>query len=988
MIDLFARARALASSKTLMKAGTAALAIAAATPALAQTEPAAGQTAAPGTQDTGAIAASGAAADAAQAAGQSADIVVTGYARSIQDANTIKKNSVNIIEAISAEDVGKLPDVSITDSLSRLTGVAVQESGGRAKYISIRGFGPDYTTATLNGRSIATVDDNRRFDYGQYPGDLFQEIEVIKTPSADLINFGLAGTVNLQTYDPLTQKNAVAVNVQGEVGQYADLNPEGTNKGYKASLLIVHKFADDTLGVSLGFSAIQDPTQNYHWATGGGNGNYNGPTSPDALGNIGPSDIQNYVNTNTLYRQSGFGHVVYRPSDRFEMSVDALYTQSKIREYSRGWEMPLASWSHDTEVPGSETSSNGYVTSEQWHVYPVLRNDFNTSDGKTFALGGNVKYQITDGLKLVVDGNYSHAHRHDNTYEIYGGSANAGNGPSGLATITRLSDGTYGVDISGINYADTADVSLTDPQGWNQVGFNNVPDLKDTVKGLRAELDGELHTSFFKSWEIGVNYNDERKLSDYSGYYICLPGPASVGGCGNDNAQVTSVAIPSSIITGTVEPYGVTGTQLIALDAIAAQDLLRTAEQPQTSNVARDWTVREKVLTGYLQANFDTEASGVPVTGNIGAQIVNTDQHSDGFGAINATQTVPQSGGANYTYILPSANMNIGIAENSLVRFSMSRSLARATMDDENASYSVSSCGTTTANGVTTPTGCLTVPTINGKVPVLQGQGGNPSLRPYFSTNVDISIEHYFLHDRGKLALAGYYKAISNFTTQNLNLNSGNINSNGPQDTTGLTLDCSPYAGLITTTDANGNTVTVPVTSAQTYSCYSTVPSNNGRGYVLGFEASATIPLGALTSVLDGFSVIGQYAYDESSIRFSNGQEITLPGLSKGVAQAQIFFEKWGFNARASLTHRTSYLGDYQLFNAQVEANLTKAQTTLDAQIGYDFHSGALNGLSVYVQGHNLTNSESLSYVNNDPNEINIRDQYGASYLAGVTMHF
>jgi len=89
-----------------------------------------------------------------------------------------------------------------------------------------------------------------------------------------------------------------------------------------------------------------------------------------------------------------------------------------------------------------------------------------------------------------------------------------------------------------------------------------------------------------------------------------------------------------------------------------------------------------------------------------------------------------------------------------------------------------------------------------------------------------------------------------------------------------------------------------------------------------------------------------------------------------------------------SLTRRTLYLGDYQLFNAQVTANLTKAQTTLDAQVGYDFKDGALKGLSVYIQGHNLTNSKSLSYVNNDPNEINIRDQYGATYLAGITYKF
>ena len=617
-----------ASGKVLLATGVAGFALAAAMPALAQSQLDA-QTGQPATVPSGSGTPTTGAAPGTASVGLPGspivpgdDIVVTGYARSIQDANTIKKQAVNVVEAISAEDIGKLPDVSITDSLSRLTGVAVQESAGRAKYISIRGFGPDYTTATLNGRTIATVDDNRRFDYGQYPGDLFQEIEVIKTPSADLINFGLAGAVNLQTYDPLTQKDAFAINVQGAIGQYNKLNPDATNKGYKASLVYIHKFADDTIGVSLGLSAIQDPTQDYHWATGGGSGNYYGPTSRDPFGNIGPDDIQNYVNSNTLYRQSGFGHIGWKPDDKFEMSVDGLYTQSKIRELSRGWEMPLASWSKDSQV-GGETASNGYVTSEQWNVYPVLRNDFNTQDAHTIAFGADAKYHFSDDLKIVFDANYSRARRHDNTYEIYGGTANAGNGPSGLATITRLGDGSYGVDISRVNFADPTQVSLTDPQGWNQVGFNNVPDLTDTVKGFRAELDGNLHGGFFKGWELGVNYSDETKRSAYSGYFICLPGPASVAGCGSDNAVVTSVAIPSSIVAGSVEPYAVTGTRLIALDSIAAQALLRTAPQAQASNVARDWTVEEKILTGYVQANFATDGD-IPVTGNLGAQFINT----------------------------------------------------------------------------------------------------------------------------------------------------------------------------------------------------------------------------------------------------------------------------------------------------------------------------------------------------------------------------
>lgn len=941
--------------KNFLKTGVAALAIAGVTPAMAQTAPA---------------------PDAKAAPADGEPIVISGYARSITNANRIKELSVSVVEAISAEDVGKLPDVSIADALARLPGLAVQQSAGRAKYLSIRGFGPDYTTATLNGRMVATVDDNRRFDYGQFPGDLFQEIDVIKTPSADLLNAGLAGTVDLKTYDPLKAKKTFSVNVQGSLGQYKSLNPESSNTGYKVSTVYVNKFADDTIGVSLGFSALKDTTQDYHWATGGGSGNYyNSSNGLDTLGNTGPDDIQNYANTNNLYRQSGFGHVVYRPNDTFEMSVDALYSQSKTREYSRGWEMPLASWSQDHPIPNTETSTGGmpsYVTSEQWKVNPVLRNDFNTSDAKTFAVGWNAKAKLSDSVRLVLDANYSHAHRHDNTYEIYGGVSHTADSNEATATITRVPDGSYAVNIAGANYADPTQVSLTDPQGWNQVGFNNIPDFVDTIKGLRAELDGSLGGGFFKNWEVGANYSDEKKVSAYSGYYICLPGAATVGGCGANESVTTAVAIPQSIITGAVSPYGVTGTKIIAVNPIAAQNLLRVAPQYNSSNTSRDWTVRERVLTGYAQVNVDTRAGDVRIRGNIGAQVVHTNQASDGFGILPGDMVSVNHVSTNYTYVLPSLNTSFEVAPSTFVRFAASRSLARAKLDNENASFTVNDCGAT---------GCTTVPTINGKIPLLNGNGGNPLIRPYFSDNIDLTLEKYFAHDQGKIAIAGYYKHISNFATQNQKLNSGNVNSDGPGSTTTFQYDFSAYSALVKTPGLLNN-------PGYTTLGYASAPINDGSGDVYGFEISGVLPLKVLAPELDGFGVIANYANTTSSIKFSNGHSITLPGLSKDVFQAQLYFEKYGFNARASFTHRGNYLGDYQLFSAQVYANETKAQSTLDAQIGYDFKSGPLNGLSLYIQGHNLTNAKTLSYVNNDPNEINIRDQYGATYLAGATFKF
>ena len=378
------------------------------------------------------------------------------------------------------------------------------------------------------------------------------------------------------------------------------------------------------------------------------------------------------------------------------------------------------------------------------------------------------------------------------------------------------------------------------------------------------------------------------------------------------------------------------------------------------------------MLTGYAQVNFDGMTGGMDIRGNAGVQIVHTNQSSIGNIALSATQFSPSFAGTNYTYFLPSLNTRIEVAPATFVRFGASRTLARATLDNENASFSVNYCGAQ---------GCTTVPQINGKTPLLSGSGGNPYIRPYFADNVDLAVEKYFAHDQGKIAVAGYYKHITNFATQNSNLNTGNINSNGPTTSTTYGYDFSAYSALVTNPAQLSN-------ANYTTQGWASAPINDGSGDVYGVEFSAVLPLKVLTPALDGFGVIGNYANTTSKIKFSNGAVITLPGLSKDVFQAQIYFEKFGFNARASFTHRGEYLGDYQLFSAQVTANETKAQSTLDAQIGYDFKSGPLNGLSVYVQGHNLTNAKTLSYVNNDPKEINIRDQYGATYLAGMTFKF
>jgi iron complex outermembrane receptor protein len=132
-------------------------------------------------------------------------VTVTGIRRGIASAITDKKNNDGVVEAISAEDVGKLPDNTVADAISRLPGLATQRnrSTGRSQNVSVRGLSPDFNAATLNGREQASTGDSRGVEFDQFPAELLSGVDVYKTPKASLVNQGLASTIDLKTVRPL-----------------------------------------------------------------------------------------------------------------------------------------------------------------------------------------------------------------------------------------------------------------------------------------------------------------------------------------------------------------------------------------------------------------------------------------------------------------------------------------------------------------------------------------------------------------------------------------------------------------------------------------------------------------------------------------------------------------------------------------------------------------------------------------------------------------
>jgi iron complex outermembrane recepter protein len=193
------------------------------------------------------------------------EIVVTGIRAGLSTSIATKRREQSIVEVVSAEDIGKLPDISIAESIARLPGLAAQRVNGRAQVISIRGLSPDFTTTLLNGRAQASSGDNRAVEFDQYPSELLSSVVVYKTPDANVSGMGLSGTVDLRTVRPLAYgKRVIAANIRGEFNDTKRLNHDVRRWGGRASISYIDQLTPE-LGVALGFAHLDSPSSNQHF---------------------------------------------------------------------------------------------------------------------------------------------------------------------------------------------------------------------------------------------------------------------------------------------------------------------------------------------------------------------------------------------------------------------------------------------------------------------------------------------------------------------------------------------------------------------------------------------------------------------------------------------------------------------------------------------------------------------------------------------------
>ena len=646
-------------------------------------------------------------------------VTVTGIRRGIEDAIEAKRTSTSIVESVSAEDIGKLPDMSIADSLARLPGLTAQRFGNRPQEINIRGFAGDFSTTLLNGREQVSLGNNRGVEFDQYPSELMSQVMVYKTPDAQLVGQGLSGTVDLRTVRPLSfAERVTAVNLRGDMNRLEDSDEWGS----RASISYIDQFADDTVGIAVGYARMDNPTQGRQFESWG----YDN-------GVLGGANLHAIEGDNQ--RDGLMGVLEWKPSDQYHSTLDVFYSQFDKEEAKRGLQMGLV-WGNGSTLVGGTTNDSGTMTEAHWeNVKPiVVRNDYNAADDDMFAFGWNQAIAITPNWTVTTDLGHSSAKRNERILEVYAGLPDGGRDTVDLAyNPNGYFDFTLGQD-----YTNPDGLRMFDPGGWGgeraQAGYLKDFEVRDALTSLRIDLTRTFDTGFVSALHFGANLTDRTKSRASSEATLCMTAACT------ENVEGV---IPAQYVTDTsFGHFGLPG--VLGLDALAMLNdgvfHLWRKDHADISN--KNWEVDEEVSTFYVQADIDTDLGSIPVRGNIGAQLVSVDQTSTGVATFQGVALgEAATRGASSTEVLPSLNLSFELPADQMVRVAAARQMARPRMDDlrANAGY-----------GYDAQRGILTC------------GGGNPELEPWLADAYDVSYEKYF-GGKGYVSAAYFYKDLKTY---------------------------------------------------------------------------------------------------------------------------------------------------------------------------------------------------------------------------------
>ncbi|KSB90494.1 hypothetical protein AS593_13535 [Caulobacter vibrioides] len=900
-------------------------------------------------------------AQAAPPAGQTTEpdaveeVVVTGIRASLRSAMDVKRNSLQVVDTISAEDIGDFPDKNLSEALQRVTGVQISRQDGEGRGVSIRGADPSLNRVEINGSSALSLTvggGDRAVDFRDIPVEFVSRLDVVKSPTADMAEGGIGGTVRVITRRPFdSRKPFVAGSVQGVYSNLA--------KEYDPKLALIgsRTFFDDTVGVLLSGTwenrhLNSNNARTTGWirraatatgagATPGRSTDVNGDGTLDWI----PEIPRLIIDRRETERKALSGVLEWRPNDSFKAYLDATYATAKEEVNSSFLQLGASGGLIDyskTTLGADNTVNHIELTSSAAFpmdlAYRNILGDLERTQYTT-ALGGEWKVG-----QWVFDARLDYSNAEVQNNEI-NSTATVFGVPRAVVDYTggqRAPNFSFpGLDVTtgqGVNRIDALfnprnNTSEETAQQFNVTYKPNIAwltSIKAGVQGRQFETDQILYQRTTRLTCRG---------DASSGAIIAVAAPCStLEAIVNTNSVVNSIPFFKTGDLGysggirqwndnTMATYAATlATAGLVNDVYAVNPNANTAQNaggPGSFQAFLDtWSVEEKTKSGYVQANFDFQDLPVRVSGSLGVRVVDTQTTSTGYNRVQSGSTVnfvqaSQDGG--YTKTLPSLNLRFELIPNTLIgRAAASKVMARAAPAQLALRRSIDVVG-------------------------LTGSRGNPDLQPFEATAYDAGLEWYFAKD--SFVSATYFrKEISSFI----------INQASAEVIDGTTYNITrPVNG----TDA----VTI-------------------NGLEIGGQYAFTF----LPAPFDGFGVLANYTYQKDQgfkgTNLLTGEILPFPGLSRKSYNVSLYYENEKFSARASYNWRDQWLITAAGRGSLPEFN--EAYGSLDASASYNIN----DNFTVFLEGVNLT--DEVRIENNNAVRRIGNETFGSRVFFGVRAKF
>jgi iron complex outermembrane receptor protein len=701
--------------KTFILSSTSLLVMTGAAPALAQTSPDAAPAATPSVA-TDVQSDQGTPASSVPDAPAGEDIVVQGIRRSLQSAQAVKRDSIQQIDSVVASDIGKLPDIAVSDTAARIAGVQVNRVGGEASGVLVRGL-PDFTT-TYNGREIFTA-ETRVVALEDFPSSAIQALEVYKTTTSNLVEAGLAGLINVRSRRPFDFDGLeVAGSVWGvHTTEAGKVTPNG-------NILISNRW-DTGIG-EIGVLANASYTELTYLDSEPTNTDF--IASPTINGqSVRLPDIQRlFYRSGNRKRPSANVALQWRPSSSLEFYAEGLYQGFRNEVSNRQLEVPLygdanTTYSNLVFRPGTNLVQSGTVTNSNGALLSYQGATYNKTDTYQFAVGGIYN---SGPLKIMVD--------LARTKSKFTGSTES-------IDRTLVGGQTVNFDLETPQFS-IPTLNVGNPANYL---FDGLYEEAQQSKGgdYQARIDAEYKTDggLLRSLQVGARYTDRKAHREFGSRYASFRGkniPQSA--LPLDIASVPSglsgTGIQQDLTTFLAPTYDSVRSNLTALRQFvidqggANYTLDDVAADPNST-----YDATEKTYAAYAQINY---ALGDIADGVIGLRAVRTEVGIDG-----TTLSVPVTGGAavqtpvtaeqKFTDYLPNASVRFHVTDRLQLRLSAAQTRTRPTFAQLNPSANLGQPGTSEGSSD---------PYANAR----RGRGGNPDLRALKSNNYDASLEYYF----------------------------------------------------------------------------------------------------------------------------------------------------------------------------------------------------------------------------------------------------